>query len=273
MVDCGDVFLARNQFCIQDVEDLYAANRWQQIIKLKAVHEMEKRNYPSLQDFLTELNENCLLLARHGQTDWNEMGIIQGQQDRPLSVRDFEQTRNLFFLLSGVSLSRICCSMLQRTIQTAMPISMERNMQLEQKPELNEVGLGVFEGQHKEDFSDDFSRACYQSFLDDEVNIALPGGGESLRMADKRVRPVVASCIDTVVSSGHVLIVAHRNINKMIIKNLMGLSVEQGYQVEHKHSWLYLFAPQTSELFLIKIPSPQEPIQVHLGREVCSPTV
>jgi broad specificity phosphatase PhoE len=231
---------------------------------------MEKRNYPSLQNFLTGLNENCLLLARHGQTDWNEMEIIQGQQDRPLNSRGFEQRRNLFFLLSGVSLSRICCSTLQRTIQTAMPISMERNMQLEQRPELNEVGLGVFEGQHKEIFSDDFSRACYQSFLNDEVNIAPPGGGENLRMADKRVRPVVASCIDTVKSCGHVLIVAHRNTNKMIIKNLLNLSVEEGYQVEHKHSWLYIFAPQTSELFLVKTPAPQEPIQVLLGHEVCS---
>jgi broad specificity phosphatase PhoE len=249
------------------VEDIYAADRGKQTIKLTVVHKMKKRNYPSLQDFLTELNENCLLLARHGETDFNAMRIIQGQQDRPLSVRGFEQRRNLFFLLSHVSLSRICCSALQRTIQTAIPISMERNMQLEQIPELNEVRLGIFEGQHKEDFSDDFSRTCYQSFLSDEVNVALPGGGESLRMADKRVRSVVAGCIDTVVSSGHVLIVAHRNINKMIIKNLMGLSLEEGYRVEHKNSWLYLFVPKTSGLFLVKIPTPQEPILVYSGYE------
>jgi broad specificity phosphatase PhoE len=228
---------------------------------------MEKRNYPSLQDFLTELNANCLLLARHGETDWNAMRIIQGQQDRPLNARGFEQRRNLFFLLNHVSLSRICCSTLQRTIQTAIPISMERNMQFEQKTELNEVGLGIFEGHHKEDFPDEFSRTCYQSFLDDEVNTALPGGGESLVMADRRVRCVIDSCINTVKSCGHVLIVAHRNINKMIIKNLMDLSVEQGYLLEHKHSWLYIFSPQTSELFLVKIPAPHEPVQVYPGYE------
>jgi broad specificity phosphatase PhoE len=144
---------------------------------------------------------------------------------------------------------------------------MDRNVILEQKPELNEAGLGVFEGQHKEDFSNVFSKTCYQSFLDDEVNIALPGGGESLRMVDKRVRSIVASCIDTVLSSGHVLIVGHRNINKMIVKNLVDLTVEEGYQVEHKNSWLYLFAPQKSELFLVKIPAPQESIQVRSGYE------
>jgi broad specificity phosphatase PhoE len=223
---------------------------------------MRKRNYPSLHEFLAELGENCLLLARHGETDWNAKRIIQGQQDRPLNAKGFEQRRNLFFLLSHVSLSRVCCSALQRTVQTAMPVCMEREMPLEQRPELDEARLGVFEGQHKEEFSDEYSRTCYQSFLDDEVNIALPGGGESLRMVDTRVRPVVTSCIDTVVSSGNVLIVGHRNINKMIIRNLMGLSLEEGFRVEHENSWLYLFAPKTASLYLVTIPAPQKPIEV-----------
>ena len=30
----------------------------------------------------------------------------------------------------------------------------------------------------------------------------------------------------------------------------MGLSLEEGYQVEHKNSWLYLFTPEKSEIFL-----------------------
>jgi len=226
---------------------------------------MEKRNYPSLQDFLTELNENCLLLARHGETDWNAMKIIQGRQDRPLNYTGFQQRKNLFFLVNPISLNRICCSTLQRTIQTAIPISIEKNLQLEKKPELDEVRLGIFEGQHKENFSDQFSRKCYQAFLDDEVNIALPGGGESLKMVDKRVRIVVESCINSVANSGHVLVVGHRNVNKMIIKNLTGLSLEEGYQVEHENSWLYLFAPRKSEIFYLEIPAPLDPIQVQPG--------
>ena len=226
---------------------------------------MEKRNYPSLQDFLTELDENCLLLARHGETDWNAMKIIQGQQDRPLNSIGFEQRKNLFFALSQVSLNRIVCSTLQRAIQTATPISIEKNMKLEINSALNEVKLGIFEGQHKEEFSDEFSRNCYQAFLNNEVNVALPGGGESLVMVDKRVQLLVGNVIDTVVSSGHVLVVGHRNVNKMIIKNLLDLSLEEGYEVEHENSWLYLFAPKKVEIFLIKIPAPQEAIQVLPG--------
>lgn len=226
---------------------------------------MEQRRYPSLQQFLTELNTHCLLLARHGETDWNAMNIIQGQQDRPLSLKGFAQRRNLFFLLGQVTLSRIWCSTLQRTIQTALPISQERDIELEQRPELNEARLGVFEGLPKEDVAASFPKDCYQSFLDDEVNVVLPGGGESLRMVDQRVRPIVVECVSSVARSGHMLIVGHRNVNKVIIKNLLGLSLAEGYAVEHKNCWLYIFAPELSELFLVNIPHPHEPILVQAG--------
>ena len=228
-------------------------------------YNLQKQSYATLLDFLAELDENCLLLARHGETDWNAMKIIQGQQDRPLNRKGFEQRKNLFFLLNPIALDRIVCSTLQRTIQTAMPISIEKNIVLEKMPELNEVKLGIFEGQHKEEFSDDFSRDCYQAFLDDEINVILPGGGESLVMVDKRVSDLVTVLRKHALNSGHLLVVGHRNVNKMIIKNLLHLSLEQGFQVEHKNAWLYIFAPKRTEIFLVKIPAPLEPIQVLTG--------
>lgn len=229
---------------------------------------VEKQNYSSLQAFLIELDENCLLLTRHGETDWNAMKMIQGQQDRPLNFAGYEQRKNLFYLLKPISLNRICCSALQRTIQTALPISIEKNISLEQYPELNEVKLGIFEGLHKEKFTDDFSRNCYQAFLNDEVNISLPGGGESLKSVDKRVRNTVEDIVSSVASTGHVLVVGHRNVNKMILRNLLGLSLEEGFQTEHKNNWLYVFAPKKAEIFLIKIPSPEQPVQAQIGYEM-----
>ena len=224
-----------------------------------------RRSYRSLEQFLAELDEGCLLLARHGETDWNALRIIQGQQDRPLSPQGFNQRRNLFFLLQQVPLSRIYCSTLQRTIETAAPIGVEKNIEIERLPELNEVRLGIFEGQKIEEFSDEVSRSCYQAFLDDEVNVALPGGGESLRMVDKRIRNQVTEFVEAATNSGHVLVVGHRNVNKMIIKNLLGLSLEDGYEVEHLNSWLYVFAPKKASLFLIEVPAPLADISIQTG--------
>ena len=87
--------------------------------------------YQSVKSFLEELQENCLLLARHGETDWNASGLIQGQQDRPLSALGYRQRKVLFFRLRAVEFARIFTSGLERAIQTAAPLSAELGLKLE----------------------------------------------------------------------------------------------------------------------------------------------
>ena len=195
------------------------------------------------------------------------MNLIQGQQDRPLSPKGFVQRKNLFFLLQSVPLSRIFTSTLQRTIQTALPISEARQIPLASLTELNEAKLGVFEGENKSDFSDDFSKKMYQSFLDDEINVVLPGGGENLKMLNKRICTPVSKILNAVKSNGHCLVVAHRNVNKMIVKNLLGLSIEEGYRVEHQHNCMYIYAPEKEKIFFTEITSSGEPIEIAHGYE------
>ncbi len=225
---------------------------------------LQHQTYRSLQVFLDSLNENCLLLARHGESDWNALNIIQGQQDRPLSPEGFNQRKNLFFLLQPVNITRIFTSVLQRTIQTARPISEAKNIPLIKMPELNEAKLGIFEGQNRSFPSDDFSKKMYNSFLNDEINVVLPGGGENLKMVDKRIEKPVAIFLDAV-RSGHILIVGHRNVNKMIIRNILGLSFDEGYRVEHTNNYLYIFAAKTRKTFFACIGNPVDSITIEPG--------
>jgi broad specificity phosphatase PhoE len=226
---------------------------------------LNNRTYSSLEEFLDRLQESCLLLARHGESDWNSIGLVQGQQDRPLSPLGYTQRKNLFFLLQPVPIARIFTSTLQRTIQTALPISEEKKIPIERMPEINEAKLGVFEGENKILFSDDFSRKMYQSFLDDEINMILPGGGENLKMVDKRIAQTVSILLDAVEGSGHTLVVGHRNVNKMIIRNLLDLSFDEGYQVEHEHNNLYVYAPKIPKIFFVRIGNPGKTIEIEPG--------
>jgi phosphoserine phosphatase len=225
------------------------------------------KTYSSLQEFLDSLQENCLLLARHGESDWNSVDLIQGQQDRPLSPLGFKQRKDLFFLLQSVVIARIFTSTFQRTIQTALPISEEKKIPLKRMPELNEAKLGIFEGENKTIFSDNFSKEMYQSFLDDEINFILPGGGENLKKVDMRISGPITKILNAVESSGHTLLVGHRNVNKMIVKNLLGLSLVDGYSVEHKHNCLYIYAPKKEQIFFTKITSPNNNIKIVSGYE------
>ena len=60
-------------------------------------------------------------------------------------------------------------------------------------------------------------------------------------------------------------VVGHRNVNKMIMKNLLGLSFEEGYQVEHKHNCLYVYAPKIRKIFFRRIGNPGTIIELEPG--------
>ena len=45
------------------------------------------------------------------------------------------------------------------------------------------------------------------------------------------------------------LIVGHRNVNKMILKSLLGLSFEEGWRVEREHQRLSLYFDASKELW------------------------
>ena len=228
--------------------------------------------YPSIQHFLSSIQGHCLLLARHGETDWNALGIVQGQQDRPLSPLGYRQRSNLFFRLFEVPIQHIFTSGLRRTIQTALPISEEKGIELEKIDAFNEAKLGVFEGENKLNFSDSFLEEKYHDFLRDEVNIVLPGGGENLKMVHERIIAPLKEAMRSI-KNGNTLLIAHRNVNKMILKNLLGLTFTEGYNVEHKNDWLYIFFPDPTQLFLAKIGEPIGDIEIVRGYETINSTI
>jgi broad specificity phosphatase PhoE len=97
--------------------------------------------------------------------------------------------------------------------------------------------------------------------------VILPGGGENLKTVYDRIQKPLQEILLSVAQKGHVLVVAHRNINKMLIKCLLGLDFEAGYRVEHRNNWLYIFAPHRQEIYLMKINSPVGDVEIVPGYE------
>lgn len=89
-----------------------------------------------------------LLLARHGETDWNTKSWIQGSTDIPLNERGKEQAKQLGsrILNDGMALSRIYTSGLKRARQTAAIVSYMAEVPYMVEPGLEEMNLGSWEG-------------------------------------------------------------------------------------------------------------------------------
>ena len=87
-----------------------------------------------------------ILLARHGESDWNRSKQWQGFADRPLTDRGRRQAAELAERLEGTKLDAVYSSDLQRARDTAEVVARAKGLKVETTPELREVDVGSWSG-------------------------------------------------------------------------------------------------------------------------------
>lgn len=96
-----------------------------------------------------------LLLTRHGQTDWNVAGKIQGLTDIELNETGIMQAKSTQKKLLNEKIDIILCSPLKRAQKTAEIIASGRNIPMIIEPDLQERCFGTFEGKSPKEFDFD----------------------------------------------------------------------------------------------------------------------
>jgi broad specificity phosphatase PhoE len=87
-----------------------------------------------------------LLLVRHGETDWNADGRLQGQTDRPLTDFGRRQARELAEELADEQLEAIYASDLARARETAEIVGRRLDLAVALDTDLREKDWGTWEG-------------------------------------------------------------------------------------------------------------------------------
>lgn len=87
-----------------------------------------------------------LLLVRHGETDWNREGRLQGHADPPLNDAGRAQAREVARRLAHVQLHAAYSSDLLRASETAKIILARRGVPLGTDPGLREIDVGSWSG-------------------------------------------------------------------------------------------------------------------------------
>lgn len=93
-----------------------------------------------------------LILVRHGQTDYNYAGRIQGASDIPLNEAGLAQARAVGESLAGdKSIAAVYSSPLGRAMATAESIAAPHRLEVSSDARLRERGFGDWEGLTREE--------------------------------------------------------------------------------------------------------------------------
>ncbi|WP_028536507.1 histidine phosphatase family protein [Paludibacterium yongneupense] len=167
-----------------------------------------------------------LCLVRHGETDWNLAGRLQGQLDIPLNANGLRQAEQLAQALQrrGMRFDGCYCSDLGRARETAAAVARRLELERLSVPALRERHFGCFQGLTYEEARVRMPQ-LYLRFKAREPDFA-PSEGECLSYFYRRVNTFLGDLV--VRHPGQtLLIVSHGGVLDMAYRLASGKPLEE----------------------------------------------
>lgn len=157
-----------------------------------------------------------IYLARHGQTEENLMRIFQGHLPGTLTADGIEQARNLGKELEGIQIDCILSSDLKRVVDTVNYAIADRNLPWKKTKLLREIDWGKWTGLK----------------IDSVDKQNPPEDAETKEMLYERGKRIV-EYIKEKYFGKNVLVVAHGLINRSIQAHILGVDINELYNIQH----------------------------------------
>jgi 2,3-bisphosphoglycerate-dependent phosphoglycerate mutase len=178
--------------------------------------------------------DGILVLVRHGESEWNAKNVWTGWTDIGLSEKGKEEARLAAGKLMDIHFDCAFTSRLVRasdTLQIILETLKISDLSVTIDAALNERNYGVFTGKNKLEIKAQLGEEEY-SKLRRGWDYPIQDG-ESLKQVASRVIPYYEHVIVPLLKIGkHVLVVAHGNSLRALIKNLDHVSDEDISKVE-----------------------------------------
>ena len=171
----------------------------------------------------------CLILLRHGESQWNLENRFTGWVDVPLSPRGIQEAKDAGEKLRSFTFDRAFTSVLARAIET-LRLTLETigqtSIPIEKDKALNERMYGELQGLNKAETVKKYGEAQVKIWR--RSYDVPPPGGESLKDTAERVLPYYEQTIKPYLLKGDtILVAAHGNSLRALIMELEQLSREQ----------------------------------------------
>lgn len=184
-----------------------------------------------------------LILVRHGQSEWNLLGQWTGLTDIPLTDQGREEARQAGKLLENIDLHRAYTSKLQRAKHTLDEVLEQvgvSDIERSEHDEINERDYGELTGKNKWQVKEEHGEEQFMKWRR-SWDFPVPGG-ETLRDVSRRVLPFYEQRIlDDLKSGKNVIVAAHGNSLRALMKYLDEVSDDKAHEVEIRTGEIHMY--------------------------------
>lgn len=183
------------------------------------------------------MEDKRVYLIRHGETDYNRMGIVQGSGvNAPLNEKGRLQARAFYQQFRSVPFDRVYTSTLQRTTQSVQDfLAFTPHQKVDA---LNEISWGVYEGKRVQDHDRMAFKVLLEKWRNGDIHASLENGESPVDVANRQ-----KGFLPTLVRNDHernVLVCMHGRAMRIFLCLLLGLPISQMEAFGHHNLCLYL---------------------------------
>lgn len=178
-----------------------------------------------------------LVLLRHGQTEWNAEGRMQGWANVPLNDLGRQQAATAAARVADYGPVRLVASDLERAAMTARAVGEATGLEVGFDERLREVSYGQWEGKTRDQIGADVLREAYAS-----AENVCGVDGESLVDAADRTASALTDIADAAADGETIVVVTHGTVARVGMQKLLGIPHQawQGMRTMNNCHWLVL---------------------------------
>jgi 2,3-bisphosphoglycerate-dependent phosphoglycerate mutase len=175
-----------------------------------------------------------LVLVRHGQSEWNALGLWTGQEDVSLTDQGKLEARNAAEHLREITLHKAHTSSLSRAQQTLEEIKgalSHTELETVHHAALNERHYGDYQAKNKWEIKDQIGDEAFTN-LRRTWDYPVPNG-ETLKDVHSRVLPYYEEHIlDDLKEGKNIIVAAHGNSLRALMKHLDEIDDDKVHELE-----------------------------------------
>ena len=176
-----------------------------------------------------------IYIIRHGETDFNQLGIVQGRGvDSSLNETGRKQAQHFFDAYKDAGFQKIFVSTLKRTHETIAPFR-ALGIPIIAHEGLDEISWGIHEGKKDGDTFKDFYRVLH-AWQHGETDLAIDDGESPITVQQRQLR-----FLDELTASGEdrILICSHGRAIRILMCTMLKKPLSEMDTFPHQNTSLY----------------------------------